>query len=223
MQTAHEIATRIDPATVPVTAKAVVPKQLDEGSALVINAVFRELQSCCPAWRQAWPDDKALAAAKKSWTKAFMAAGLHSLEQVRLGVEQLRLRHGDDRAPWVPGSGEFIALCQPSAEALGLPEAGKAYREACRNAHPAAEPRWSHPAVHHAACETGFHELRSLPEEKSRKLFERAYAVTVRMLLAGEPLREIPKALPEKVSICTPEVGRSALAGLRSALKGGSA
>lgn len=219
MKTAHEIATRIDPAMVPVAAAPQMPKQLDEGAALVINAVFREVQSCCPAWRQAWPDDKALAAAKRSWTKAFMAAGLRSIEQVRLGIEQLRLRHGDGRAPWVPGSGEFIALCQPTAESLGLPEVGKAFREACANAHPAAAQRWSHPAVHHAACETGFHELRSLPEEKSRKLFERAYAVTVRMLLAGEPLREIPKALPASVSVSTPEVGRAALAGLRRAVR----
>lgn len=220
MKNAHEIATRIDPAMVPVTAQAQAPKQLDEASALVINAVFREMQSCCPAWRQAWPDDKALAAAKKSWTKAFMAAGLRSIEQVRLGIEQLRLRSGDGRGPWVPGSGEFIALCQPTAESLGLPEVGKAYREACSNAHPAATPRWSHPGVHHAACETGFHELRNLPEEKSRRLFERAYAVTVRMLLAGEPLRKIPKALPEEVSVSTPEVGRAALASLRARVRG---
>ena len=95
MLNAHEIATRIDPARVPVTAQAQAPKQIDEASALVINAVFRELQSCCPAWRQAWPDDKALAAAKKSWTKAFMAAGLRSIEQVRLGIEQLLPRSRD--------------------------------------------------------------------------------------------------------------------------------
>ncbi len=220
MENAHEIAIRIDPAMVPVAAPAQLPRQLDEGAARVITAVFRELQSCCPAWRQAWPDDAALAAAKKSWTKAFMAAGLRSVEQVRLGIEQLRLRHGDGRAPWVPGSGEFIALCQPTAESLGLPEVGKAFREACANAHPAAEQRWSHPGVHHAACETGFHELRSLPEAKSRTLFERAYAVTVRMLLAGEPLREIPKALPEHVSVSTPEVGRAALAELRRQVRG---
>jgi hypothetical protein len=103
---------------------------------------------------------------------------------------------------------------------LGLPEVGKAYREACRNSHFAADQRWSHPAVHHAACETGFHELRSLPEERSRQLFERAYAVTVRMVLAGEPLREIPKALPASVSVSTPDVGNAALAALRRRVRG---
>lgn len=220
MRTAHAIATRIDPAMVPVASQPAAPRQLDDAAARVINAVFRELQSCCPAWRQAWPDDASLAAAKKSWTKAFMAAGLRSIEQVRLGIEQLRLRNGNGRAPWVPGSGEFIALCQPTAESLGLPEVGKAFREACRNAHPSADQRWSHPAVHHAACETGFSELRNLPEAKSRALFDRAYAVTVRMLLAGEPLREIPKALPASVSVSTPEVGRSTLAALRARVRG---
>ena len=191
MDTAHAIALRIDPDAVPVTAQPAAPRQLDEAAARVINGVFREIQSCCPAWKQAWLDDAALAAAKKSWTKGFMAAGIRSLDQVRFGIEWLRLRPD----PWVPSCGEFVAHCQPSAESLGLPEVGTAYREACANAHPAAVARWSHPAVHHAACETGFHELRTLPEEKSRRLFERAYAVTVRMLAAGEPLRAVAKGI----------------------------
>lgn len=220
MLNAHEIATRIDPARVPVTAQAQAPKQIDEASALVINAVFRELQSCCPAWRQAWPDDKALTAAKKSWTKAFMAAGLRSIEQVRLGIEQLRLRHGDGRAPWVPGSGEFIAMCQPTAEMLGLPSLEAAYQEAVAHAHPSANPRWSHAAVHHAACETGFYALSHMPEEQSRKLFARNYEITVRLLLEGRMLREIPKALPASVRVSTPEVGRAALAAMRQKVRG---
>lgn len=138
-------------------------------------------------------------------------------QQIAEGLAALVAR-GDE---WPPSAPDFRNLCTgASPEALGLPAVEKAYREACRNAHPAADQRWSHPAVHHAACETGFHELRSLSEEKSRKLFERAYAVTVRMLLAGEPLREIPKALPESVSVSTPEVGRAALAALRRQVRG---
>lgn len=143
-------------------------------------------------------------------------AGL-SGAQIASGLAAL-VERGDD---WPPSAPDFRKLCEgASPEALGLPSAAAAFREACRNAHPAAAARWSHEAVHHAACETGFHELRSLPEDKGRALFERAYAVTVRMLLAGEPLREIPKALPASVSVSTPEVGRAALAALRRQVRG---
>ena len=167
------------------------------------------------------------------WTASFgvsadqshaWAATLGGLTGQRIadGLAALVTR-GDE---WPPSAPDFRNLCiGASPEALGLPAVEKSYREACRNAHPAAEQRWSHEAVHHAACETGFHELRSLPEDKSRALFERAYAVTVRMLLAGEPLREIPKALPASVRVSTPEVGRAALAALRKAVlaRGGEA
>lgn len=218
MRAARELTAGVTPAKLVsgLPAPAALPaKQLDPATTAVVNKLFNELQAIFPAWRQAWPDDKALAAAKRSWIKGFAAAGITSLEQIRFGLEQCR-QSGADFAPSV---GKFIAWCQPTPEMLGLPNADRAYREACANAHPAAARDWSHPAVHHAACETGFYELASLPEERSRKLFERNYAATVRMVMAGEPLREIPKALPERVSVCTPEVGRSALAGLRNALK----
>lgn len=202
----------------PIPVAATLPRQVDPATVEVVNRLFVELQAIFPAWRQAWPDDKALAAAKRSWIKGFAAAGITSLEQIRFGLEQCRLYGGD----FIPSVGKFIAWCRPP-ESLGLPTPARAFREACANAHPAATARWSHEAVHHAACETGFHELRSLPEGKSRVLFERAYAVTVRMLLAGEPLREIPKALPASVSVSTPEVGKAALSALRRQVRGGVA
>lgn len=194
------------------------PRAVDQGTAKVVNSLFAELQCIFPAWKQAWPDEDALNAAKRSWIKGFMHAGINSLEQIQFGVEQCR-RSGEQFAPSV---GQFIKWCQPTPEMLGLPEAGKAYREACANAHPAANRIWTHPAVHHAACETGFYELANLPEERSRKLFNRNYAITVRMVMNGEALREIPLALPETVDVRTEEVGRSALDRLRSIVKGDS-
>lgn len=136
--------------------------------------------------------------------------------QIAKGLAELAAR-GDD---WPPSAPEFRKLCEgASPELLGLPPASAAYREACRIAHPAADRTGIHPAVYHAACETGFFELASLPEEKSRRLFERAYELTVQMVLNGQPLREIPKALPEKVSVSNPAAGRAALAALRKMLK----
>ena len=189
-----------------------LPRSVDPATAEVVNKLFAELQSIFPAWKQAWPTEQALNAAKRTWIKGFMRAGLASLEQIRYGIDRCR----ETGADFAPSVGKFIRWCRPTPELLGLPSTSAAYREACRIAHPAADRTGIHPAVYHAACETGFFELASLPEDKSRKLFERNYAATVRMVLAGEVLREIPKALPESVSICTPEVGRAALAALRS-------
>jgi hypothetical protein len=199
--------------------QAEAPRSVDPATAGVVNKLFAELQCIFPAWKQAWPDEAALAAAKKSWIKAFMAAGISSLDQIRFGIQQCR-QHGGDFAPSV---GKFIAWCQPTAEMLGLPEPEKAYREATRNAHPsmAGIAKWSHAAVYHAAHETGFYNLNSLPMDVSRKLFDRNYAITVRMVIAGEPLKALPLALPEKVDArCTPEVARSALEGLRKTVRG---
>lgn len=193
------------------------PIALDGASAEVVNRLFRELQSIFPAWRTSWPDDFSLNAAKRSWVKAFASAGITDLEQIRFGIERCRL----EKMPFIPSSGTFIDWCQPTPEMLGLPDARKAYREACRNAHPSAAIRWSHPAVEHAACETGLHELRTLTEVRSRILFERNYAIATRMVVAGQPLREIPLGLPdphrhEAGGVRTPEVGRDALAALRA-------
>lgn len=199
-----------------VAEPAQQPRSIDQGTAAVVNRLFVELQAIFPAWKQAWPTDDALQAAKKSWIKGFMAAGINTLEQIRYGIQQCRASGGD----FAPSVGRFVQWCQPTPEMLGLPSFGAAYREACRIAHPAADRSSVHPAVYHAACETGFYELGNLPEERSRKLFNRAYVITLRMVMDGEPLREIPKALPESVSVRTEEVGRAALAGLRRSMRG---
>ncbi|WP_263264051.1 replication protein P [Pseudomonas sp. RIT-PI-S] len=189
------------------------PKQIDAAAAKVINTLFRELQVIFTGWRQAWPDDDAIKAAKATWTKAFMEEGITTIEQVRFGVQACRRLEQD----FVPSPGRFIGMCRPTPESLGLPSMAVAYREATRNAHPsmAGQGGWSHAAVYHAAGETGFFELSNLPAEKSRALFERNYQIAVRAVLAGEPLRKMPLALPAQVSVSTPEVGRAALAALR--------
>ncbi|WP_339731442.1 replication protein P [uncultured Pseudomonas sp.] len=139
-------------------------------------------------------------------------------EQIAIGLNAVAAL--DEK--WPPSATEFKALCRPTAESFGLPSAYKAYREATNKAHPsAANAEWSHAAVYHAATETGFHNLNTLKEDASRKIFERNYAICVRMVIAGEPLKALPLALPETVDArCTPEVGRAALAELRKAARG---
>jgi len=207
-------------ATVPAA-----PREIDQDSALVVNKLFRELQAIFPAWKQAWPDDAALETAKRSWTKAFMAAGITRVEQIRFGLAAARTNGGD----FMPSSGKFVKWCTPSPEQLGLPSGDRAFREALAMAHPAMAARiddasaWSHIAVRHAALEAGLYTLGRLQMDPARKLFDRAYELTCKMVLAGEPLREIPKALPAHATVpADPAKAREALQAMRAALAGGA-
>lgn len=200
-----------------------VPHEVDEASALVVNKLFRELQAIFPAWKQAWPDKAAVATAKRSWTKAFMAAGITQVEQIRFGLKMARTSGGD----FMPSAGKFVKWCAPTPEILGLPDAEKAFREALRMSHPVMGARiddpeaWSHIAVRHAALEAGLYSLGRLPMDPARALFGRAYELTCKMVLAGEPLREIPKALPKAATVpADPAKARSAIAAMRAALAG---
>ncbi|WP_062382001.1 replication protein P [Pseudomonas abietaniphila] len=202
------------------TAEAAVPK-IDAGTVQVINALFRELMAIFPAWKQAWPDQEAIGAAKATWTKAFMAENITKIEQIRFGIEQCR-KLGSDFAPSV---GKFIKLCQPTPEMLGIPPLEKAFREACRNAHPmmAGKGKWSHNAVWHAAKESGFEPLNRLETSLGLKLFERNYVITIRRMVEGLPLQAMPLALPAKAQARrTPDVGNDALANIRALRAGGS-
>ncbi|MBV7491190.1 replication protein P [Pseudomonas sp. PDM30] len=171
----------------PVTL--VQPKQLPPGTTDVVNALFKELQAIFPAWKQAWPDDEALRAAKRSWIKAFIVARINTLEQIRYGLRNCR-QHGGDFAPSV---GKFVKWCQPTPEMLGIPSHDKAFREALVNLAPsrAFSRVWSHPAVRHAALQCEMHNLTGLVSEKASKVFDRAYDITIRMLVSGLPLEEI--------------------------------
>lgn len=192
-----------------------VREELDRQTATVINGLFRDLRTICSAWRQAWPDIATYRAAKKQWLLAFFEAGINRPEQLQFGLMRARqLSKG-----FIPSPGTFIEWCQPSPEMLGLPPLAAAFREACRNAHPAMAGRaeWSHDAVWHAAKECGFESLNTLARDLSAKLFERNYAIATRRLAAGQPLQKMPLALPAEVkSRSTPEVGRAALAALRA-------
>lgn len=204
-----------------VASAEAAPVKADPGTVQVINSLFRELMAIFPAWKQAWPDDEAINAAKATWTKAFMAEKITTIEQIRYGIKQCR-KLGYDFAPSV---GKFINLCQPTPEMLGLPPLETAFREACRNVHPsmAGQANWSHDAIWHTAKESGFESLNRLETSLARKLFERNYVITVRRLIDGLPLQTMPLALPARVDgRRTPEIGNRALAELR-AMRSGAA
>ncbi|MCF5371147.1 replication protein P, partial [Pseudomonas sp. PA-4-8C] len=99
---------------------------VDDATGEVVERLFRQLQAIFPAHKQAWPDDKAKAAAMRNWTMGFMAAGIRTLEQIRYGIEQCR----KSGSPFAPSVGQFIGWCTPGPEAFGLPASADAWVEA---------------------------------------------------------------------------------------------
>ena len=155
------------------------------------------------------------------WTSAFGAKddstwlrGLRGVTPEQLGVGlAVCVRRAD---PWPPTLPEFLVLCTPTAEDLGLPTVDAAYREAVMADR---DHIWSHPAVFVAARNAGSFKLRTLPEAKSGPLFERAYEIVVRRVLAGEQFTApVPQALDKLPTPARPETVQSALASMRAAL-----
>jgi hypothetical protein len=194
------------------------PEQL-RAAAGVINKLFADLQGLFPAWRQSYPGEADLAAAKRAWTRALVESGVTTEKQLQWGLRRAR-RSG---SPFWPSVGQFIQWCQPDPISLGLPSPEQAYREACAMAHPAADhSRWSHPAVRVAAREISSHSLRTLPESETKEIFIRAYEIAVRRVADGEDLSaEIPRGLPERPAPrpADPETARRHLRRMRQLLR----
>lgn len=150
-------------------------------------------------WEKTFTDPKARALWKRDLqalgvTDWLMGVGLHKSASLE----------------WPPSPAEFAALCHPTAEDLGLPDIDTAYRRACVSS-------WTHPAIYEAAKRVGTFEIRSMPESKSRPLFERAYKAVCAEVLAGAVF-EVPKrtALQHKPAPARREVAMEHLAKMKS-------
>ena len=181
---------RIVRSVIPAAASAVragqgavpTPVQLgsvDNQTAEVVEKIFRQLKAIFPAWKTAWPDEKALGSAQRSWTKGFMDAGICDIHQVEFGIKQCR----KSGSPFAPSIGQFIQWCTPGPEAYGMPTAADAWMEALMGAA-------SHEAVRIAANATGLFDLRSAKQEDKamRARFERNYEIVLRRVQANQPL-----------------------------------
>ena len=181
---------RIVKSVIPAAASAVragqgaVPPPVQLGSvdnqtAEVVEKIFRQLKAIFPAWKTAWPDEKALGSAQRSWTKGFMDAGICDIHQVEFGIKQCR----KSGSPFAPSIGQFIQWCTPGPEAYGMPTAADAWLEALMGTA-------SHEAVRVAANATGFFDLRAAKQEDKamRARFERNYEIVLRRAQANQPL-----------------------------------
>jgi hypothetical protein len=130
---------------------------------------------------RAYEDAGQLAQAKKLW--------LDSLAEFPVEVILLGARGCIEGSEYLPTLARMRECCDGALlRTMGLPDARAAYREACLAPEPRAAFAWSHPAVWHAACATGWSLLSGAPEKIALPAFERHYAETCRRLRAGEQL-----------------------------------
>lgn len=174
-----------------------------DGTGRIVNALFDELRSIFPAWRQAWPTEAAEKRAKRTWVKGFVRAGVTTVEQLRYGIEACRLMDTD----FAPSVGKFVKLCVPTAADLGLPDDDAAWREVVRHCANPGHHHWSHEAVRLAGASTGWFNLRcsSIPEETLRKRFDHAYFQLRRRLAMGLPLETPRQGIEDQSGQLTPE------------------
>jgi hypothetical protein len=166
---------------------AVTTEQVD-----AINQMFTELELAYHnQFHKAFPGDK-LRVAKQLWLHEL--SDLSARQILRGGRRAIR------ESAFLPTLHTIRRYCDPSPEELGLPDAYRAYVEACRAPEPKVEQHWSHPAVYHAGRESDWFFLAGTPESTAFPVFRRNYELMCERVRRGENL-ELPvtKALPEEV------------------------
>lgn len=174
--------------------KASYPKPTDADRELM-NRVFSRLKANISGWKQAIGTPDVERMAKQEWFKAFVDHGINREEQLHAGFAYLRANPVD----WWPSVAKFIGWCKENG-GFDFPTARVAYYEYCRNLGNLEQAKWSHPIIRIAGREAGNYELKTLPESKSFPLFERAYAVLLKRIRAGEDVDySVPRALPATI------------------------
>lgn len=77
-------------------------------TARVVNKIFISIQGNKSAWKQAFPDTRALDNAKIEWTKSLIENRITSMEQIKRGLTEMRKSPGN----FFPSSGDFVTWCQ---------------------------------------------------------------------------------------------------------------
>ena len=186
----------------------------------LINQLFVQIKEICPAWSSAWPTQEINDGAKKQWLKGFIDSGVQDWSKIELGLAKLKSR----ASPFVPSIGEFIKLCTPEAQDLGLLPEQEAYELACRDAHhlsynPSVKTS-SPPEVYHTIRKIGANKLLQAKEELGRAMFARAYKDTVADVLSGKELILPPVAvIAEQKEPINPELRSKRIAQLKQMLR----
>lgn len=181
-----EVANISDFKQLPIDRHENVQAVMSESSGVEINKVFAQLQTIFPAWKQAFPDQKMLNAAKLQWSKALIEAGVCSLDQIGHGFRKAR----KSDIPFFPSPGMFISWCTPSPEDYGMPSPETALQMVIRRT---ITPE-THPIVITVARHTKW-ERQTLDADEYKKIFNREYEIQMRRVMAGEQIGEVAKGI----------------------------
>jgi hypothetical protein len=158
-------------------------------------------------YQKAFPDKEKLTLAKRLWMQHLVH---YKPEQILAAVR--RVTQESEYLPTVHGVLKYLG-----ANALGLPDARDAYREACLASSPKVEQCWSHPAVYLAGVASDWFFLANQTEKTALPVFEKHYRALCERVAQGETL-QLPAvaALPEKIhQPLTAEQRQSAMMKLR--------
>jgi hypothetical protein len=99
---------------------------------------------------------------------------------------------------YLPTLHKMLGACRSVSMPAGLPNARKAYQEACNKRSPKAEQQWSHAVVYLAGRDCGWHLLANEVESKALPAFTEIYQQYCDQVIRGEEFSiEPPQALPE--------------------------
>lgn len=193
-----------------------------------VNRIFAQLQAIFPAWRSAFPDDRAAAEAKRQWTLGLVEAGLTDVETIKAGLRMARQAN----SPFIPSVGQFIGWCREARkEALGLPSEGEVMHDIARYSHErkynVTDPRFMtqlHPMAYWIYQNLDMHLWREANEEKAAKMLHEVYMRAVAQVTAGHEFPDPPLMLREMPPNNAPltdeqrQKARSAIADLKKAV-----
>ena len=139
----------------------------------------------------AFPDQQDQDFTKKLWLESL---GKFTPQQILQGAKA-----AIEQCEYLPNLHRMMQLCQSQGPGGTLPSAHDAYVEACHAPKPKAAFNWSHPAVYHAALQTGWYVISNEVERKAFPLFEKAYREVCQRVLDGEQLViDAPELLEEQ-------------------------
>lgn len=137
----------------------------------------------------AFNDTQLLNQTKKLW--------LESLSRFAPGTILQAAKRAIEGSEYLPTLHKMITYCQGDPRSHGLPDAHRAYREACHAPTPKSAYKWSHPAVYFAGRDTDWYFLATSPEYLAFPLFKQQYQRWCERVMAGERLPEVRVAMIE--------------------------
>lgn len=154
----------------------------------IIDQLFLELNGYFPDRAPFTQGANVLAVTKRVWSEQIQRKEIKP-EDLRRGLNRIV----DDGLKFFPNIAEFLELCKPRPEDLGIPKPEEAYQEACTFAYRDRLPNWSHQVVYHAAKLVGLHRLASQRQESTRPEFFRHYEQACKDYIDGKPLEALPE------------------------------